>query len=29
MSFNVPIGCVRLARYCCEMYGRNLFAYGG
>ena len=29
MTFNVPIGCVRFARYCGKMYSRHLFPYGG
>ena len=29
MTFNVPIGYVRLARYCGKMYSRHLFPYGG
>ena len=29
MAFYVPIGCVRFAGYCGEMYSRHYFACGG
>ena len=29
MAFHMPIGCVRRARYCGNMYSRHLFSYGG
>ena len=29
MTFNVPIGSVRFARYCGKMYSRHLFPFGG
>ena len=29
MTFYLPIGCVRFARYCGKMYSRHLFPYSG
>ena len=29
VAFYVPIGCVRLARYCGKMYIRHLSPFGG
>ena len=29
MTFYVPIGCLRLARYCIKMHSCYLFLYGG
>ena len=29
MTFYVPIGCIRFARYCGKMYSCHLFPYGG